>query len=278
MAKLSRRAVLRAALLSLPAGLGIYSYALEPGWLDVVRLDMPLRGLPDAFAGFTIAQISDLHFGALVGPSHIDPVVKTVQNLGADAVVITGDLVSRVTGGEPDMIVATLSRLQAPQGVYAVLGNHDWSANGYLVTQALRRAGITVLENENVSWRRDGQSLYLAGIGDFIFAKNDIERSLAGIPPDAAIAALVHEPDYADIVARDPRIILQLSGHSHGGQICLPFIGSLFLPPFARKYTSGMYRVQDLTLYTNRGIGVIGVPLRFACRPEVTLFTLKPAN
>ena len=105
---------------------------------------------------------------------------------------------------------------------------------------------------------------------------NDLQHALAGIPADAAVIALVHEPDYADIVARDSRVILQLSGHSHGGQVCLPFYGGLHFPSWGKKYTSGLYQVGDLTLYTNRGVGMVIVPIRLACRPEVTLFTLKP--
>lgn len=275
---LTRRAFLGASLAAIAGGSCIYAYGIESHWLDVVRLEMPLPWLPDAFADFSIAQISDLHFGPLVKPSHMGPVVQAVMDLGADAIVITGDLVSGVNKGEPDMIVQCLSALRAPHGVFAVLGNHDLSNNGFTVTRALRRAGISVLRNEHFTWQSGSSKLYLMGIDDVCGGMHDLGAALDGIPSDASIIALVHEPDYADIVANHPRVLLQLSGHSHGGQVCLPFYGGLYFPRWARKYPSGMYHIQDLTLYTNRGVGVMALPMRFACRPEITLFTLKPAQ
>jgi predicted MPP superfamily phosphohydrolase len=280
MPKISRRAFLRGSLLTGLAGACTYGYGrlIEPTWLDVAPVEHRLRDLPDAFAGFTIAQISDLHFGKYVAPAYIESVVDSVMALNADAIVITGDFVSRVTQGEPDQIVQTLSRLRAREDVYAVLGNHDWWENGPLVAESARRAGIKVLINEHISWSRGSQKLYLAGVDDVWEGKNDLQQTLAGIPADAAIVALVHEPDFADIVARDSRVLLQLSGHSHGGQICLPFYGGLHFPSWGKKYTSGVYHIDNLTLYTNRGIGMVMLPIRFACRPEVTLHRLLPAS
>ena len=107
---------------------------------------------------------------------------------------------------------------------------------------------------------------------------SDLADALDGIPAPAKALVLVHEPDFADIVALDPRVLLQLSGHSHGGQICVPGHGGLFFPRWARKYRRGLYGVGSLTLYTNRGLGMVGLPLRFCCRPEITLFTLRPAQ
>jgi predicted MPP superfamily phosphohydrolase len=273
----SRRTFLCGAVAALASGAGLYAGVIEPGWLSVTRLDLPLRRWPDAFAGFTIAQVSDLHFGPFIRPKHIDAAVDRVLALNPDAVVITGDLVSRVTHGEPDMIVQSLSRLRAPQGVFAVLGNHDWWSGAAVVTRALRCAGITVLANTHHAWQRGGQRLYLAGVDDVWCRKHDLAAALEGIPADGAVVTLVHEPDYADEVAGEPRVCLQLSGHSHGGQVCVPFGGALRLPSWGRKYPRGLYRVRDLTLYTNRGLGVVNWPFRFACRPEVTLFTLRPA-
>ncbi len=203
MAGISRRAFLRGSLVIAGASSFLYGWAVEATWLDVAHVEMPLRNLPDAFADFTIAQISDLHLGACVRLDYIESVVDSVLALNADAVVITGDLVSRITDGEPDMLVQTLSRLRAPQGVHAVLGNHDWWVNGSLVIESLRRAGVNVLVNEHLTWRRGGQALYLAGVDDVWCGMNDLQHAFAGIPADAAVIALVHEPDYADIVARD---------------------------------------------------------------------------
>ena len=276
MPRITRRRFLQGSLAGV-ASVTLYSGLFERTWLDIARLEMPLRNLPDAFAGFTIAQISDIHFGRYFGPASMEPVIQAVNDLAPDAIVITGDIISHLKYDAPDMIVQSLPGLQAPQGVFAVLGNHDWWEDGPLVAESLRRAGITVLSNRHHVWRRGGQALYLAGVDDVWCGKNDFAKAMRGIPSDGAVVALVHEPDYADIVARDQRVLLQLSGHSHGGQICVPFVGGLRFPSWGKKYPSGRYRINDLTLYTNRGVGVIGLPLRLACRPEVTLFTLRPA-
>ena len=142
----------------------------------------------------------------------------------------------------------------------------------------LRQANVNVLANEHVNWRHGGQALYLAGVDDVWCGKNDLDRAVNGIPANAVVVALVHEPDYADIVARDSRILLQLSGHSHGGQVRIPFVGALYFPTWGKKYTAGQYQIADLALYVNRGIGMVGWPIRVACRPEITLFTLQPAS
>lgn len=277
MAWMTRRRFLGSAIVTAIAG---YRYArcIEPRWLDVVEVDVPLRKLPDSFAGFTIAQISDIHFGPLVTPEDIEPALEAVLGFDADAIVITGDLVSRLNHGEADMIVHALRRLHARHGVFAILGNHDWWEGASTVTEALRSAGVTVLANRHHVLQRDGQSLYLVGLDDVWCNKHDLARALTGIPPSAAVVALVHEPDYADTVANDPRVILQFSGHSHGGQVRVPFGGGVWYPPWARKYPCGLYHIRDLTLYTNRGVGMVSWQLRLACRPEVTLFRLLPAT
>lgn len=273
----TRRRFLTASLASIA---GVYGYArfAEPSWLDLVHVDLPLQKLPDAFSDFTIAQLSDLHFGPLTPLSCIEGAIDTVASLNADLIVITGDIVSRVSEGEPDMIVQTLSRLRAPEGVHAILGNHDWWVGAGAVREALRRAGVNVLSNQHVVLHRDGQSLVLAGLDDVWCGKHDLTAALRGTPADAAILALVHEPDYADMVAEDPRVIAQLSGHSHGGQVRVPFYGGVWYPSWAHKYPRGLYQIGDMTLYTNRGIGMVSHKIRFACRPEVTQFTLKPAD
>jgi predicted MPP superfamily phosphohydrolase len=257
---------------------GVYGYArlLEPGWLDVTRLELPLQKLPDAFAGVTIAQISDLHFGPFMQAPEMAQVVEHVNSAEPDLIVITGDLVSRVDQGEPGMIVETLRRWRAPLGVYAILGNHDWWEGASTVSDALARAGVVVLSNRNVPLKRDGQTLHLAGVDDVWCGKHDLTAALAGIPARSAVIALVHEPDFADTLAGDARVLLQLSGHSHGGQVRVPFCGGIWYPPWARKYPRGLYAIRDLTLYTNRGIGMVSRPIRFACRPEITFLTLSP--
>src|ERR1051325_5444703 len=159
MTWMSRRNLLRGALASLVGGAYAYARTIEPHWLDAVHLDNPLQKLPTAFAGFTIAQISDIHLGPFMDPAALDPAIDATLAFDADAIVITGDIVSRLDHGEPDMIVQALSRLHARHGVYAILGNHDWWSGASTVIDALRRAGVTVLTNQHHPLQRDGQSL-----------------------------------------------------------------------------------------------------------------------
>jgi predicted MPP superfamily phosphohydrolase len=282
-AQISRRSFLRSAIRSAAgmslAGAAALTYAsqIEAWWFEVVRHELVLPGLPEAFAGFTIAQISDLHFGPFAGPADFTPAIHAVRSLEADAIVVTGDLVSRVGRGEPDMVVESLACLSAPYGVFAVLGSHDWSSNGPVVAESLCRAGVRVLRNEHEAWQRAGQKLYLAGVDDVCAHRHDLSAALDGVPMAARAVLLAHEPDFADIAAADSRVVLQLSGHSHGGQVCVPGYGGLFFPRWARKYPRGFYSIGSLTLYTNRGLGMMGLPLRLGCRPEISLFTLQPA-
>src|SRR5262249_49276004 len=151
-----------------------------------------------------------LHFGPLVPLEYIETAVEAVMAMNADLIVITGDIVSRVDHGEPDMVVQTLSRLRAPMGVHAVLGNHDWWVGAPTVQRSLQQAGVNVLSNQNLTLTRDGQTLYLAGVDDVWCGMHDLRAALSGLPASAAVVALVHEPDYADIVANDPRVLVQL--------------------------------------------------------------------
>jgi predicted MPP superfamily phosphohydrolase len=167
-----------------------------------------------------------------------------------------------------------LSSLKSRHGSYAVLGNHDLGTDEHVVTEALQHNGIAVLKNRSIPIEWQGGRLWLAGVEDVMYARPDLDRTLQNVAPQEPVVLLAHEPDFADEAARY-KVDLQLSGHSHGGQIRLPFAVSLYLPPLARKYPWGMRRVGPLALYTNVGIGTIQVPMRWNCSPEVTLITLQ---
>ncbi len=278
-AVISRRAFLRragvvgAGLAAAPSLLW-YGKDVEPGFLEVTRLKLDLPRLPSVFEGMTIAQLSDIHFGPFVKTSEVREAIDATMELRPDLVVVTGDFVTRVSYGEAGLIVQEFSRLSAPMGVYGILGNHDIWNDLELVADAIRRAGMTLLRNSNVSLEAGSDRLYLAGIDDVWETRDDLALALKGVPDRACAILLAHEPDFADAASADGRVVLQLSGHSHGGQIKMPFWGPLHLPPLARKYPEGLRQVGKMWLYTNRGIGVVSPPVRFNCRPEVTLFEL----
>ncbi len=204
-----------------------------------------------------------------------------VNDLRPDLIALAGDFVSLSLvpyNGEKDAAVAEpcselLRQMQAPHGLWAVLGNHDVSTAPRLVIGALQTRGIRVLLNQSVAIEQNGARFWLAGVNDVLSRSSDLSATLDGVPSDEATILLAHEPDYADYTSRHP-VDLQLSGHTHGGQVRLPLIGPLYLPEMGRKYILGLYEVGLLTLYTNAGLGTLRVPVRFNCPPEITLLTL----
>ena len=251
---------------------GAYTF-IEPRWLAVERVTVRLAIWPQALRGLTIAQISDLHYGVFSNTGNTPQAVSTALALKPDLIVVTGDYVL-LSAHHARPCAAELARLRAPLGVFTILGNHDHWTDAAVVSRALMDAGLPLLRNEGCLIETNGEAFWLAGVDDVWERHADLDKALAGAPEDVPKLLLAHEPDYADYVAADGRVSLQLSGHSHGGQVRLPFVGATVLPYLATKYPYGLRQVGSMWLYTNRGIGVIAPPVRFNCRPEVTLFTL----
>jgi uncharacterized protein len=247
------------------------------------QLDVFLSNLPEVFDGLRIAQLSDFHYDPHFSRAPIELGIQIVNDLRPDLIVLTGDFVTApVLGGrhrsstvpEADPCANLLSALRAPSGVFGVLGNHDEYFNAKRIIDPLQSAGIRILRNEAFPLERQGRRLWLAGLNDVVSGRPDLDRALSQVPRGETTALLCHEPDFADEVMRHP-VDLQLSGHSHGGQIRLPLLGALYLPRMGRKYPQGLRRLRRLTLYTSRGIGTVRVPVRLDCPPEVTLLTLR---
>ena len=251
----------------------MYAHKIEPFWFEVKQIDVTLPQLDRAFAGYRIVQISDLHAGDLINRKHLNSVIDAVNEQKPDLVVITGDHVSRLPRRHVDLL-DIYARLHARDGALAILGNHDVYNDADPIRTALKMNGIKLLENDVYTLKRDKATLHIAGVGD-VFAKEDkLDRVLAQLPPTGAAIMLAHEPDFADEVAATKRFGLQLSGHSHGGQIRLPFFDG-YVPELAQKYPLGRYQVGDMIQYTNRGIGSVKIYARFNCRPEISVFTLS---
>ena len=264
-----------------------YAQFVEPHHLTLTNLELHIPGLPEAFDGFRIAQLSDFHYGVYTSADLIAASVRMTNSLKADLIAITGDLITApYEEGPPPptdpvfseiaQCAQILSALHAPEGVVGCLGNHDALVNPHYVQEVLTAYGMRLLRNSNTAIEREGKRLWIAGLDDALFGIPHFHMAIQGIPSGETTILLAHEPDVADETADFP-IAVQLSGHSHGGQIRLPLITSHVLPPKARKYPYGFYRIRNLQLYTNRGIGTIEVPYRFNAPPEVTLFTLRPA-
>ncbi len=259
------------------AGLGLNPDAP----LSTHNLDLGLPRLREGLDGFRVAQLSDLHFGPYTGEREIASAVDAVNAAAPDLVVLTGDFVTstwlfhfgRRDGREIYPCAELLGRLRCLGGVYAILGNHDWGVGADFIAGALADAGIRVLRNTSVPLERNGARLWLAGADDAMARAVDLGRALQPVPPAEPVLLLAHEPDFADEAARYP-VDIQLSGHSHGGQIVMPLVGPGYLPPLGRKYPRGLYDLGRLKLYVNRGIGVAGLPLRLNAPPEVTVLAL----
>ena len=284
--KTSRRTFLRQAGLSAgltALGLACYSGLIEPNEVEVKKIEIRVQRLSPAFDGFKIALISDFHFGPFTGAGEISAAVRKVNELHADLVAMLGDFVSEPLSGakkagakKAEPCAEVLSGIRSQLGSFAILGNHDYATDPEFVADALNSHGVSVLRNANRLIERNGSRLWLLGINDATFSETRLDHALAGISQADPKILLVHEPDYAD-EASHCGIDVQFSGHSHGGQIRIPGFHPLWLPPLGRKYYRGYYRVGGLQLYTNKGIGTIGLPFRFCAPPEVTLVTLRSA-
>lgn len=276
----TRRRFLQSALLA-GAGVALYGGTHARHELEVVRRTIGIRNLPDSFTGFRLVQISDIHLVEWTEPWFLQRAIDQVNALAPDLVVLTGDFISRgPRSGEAyramPVCAEMLSTLRCAQR-FAVLGNHDAMVNPSMVRDHLQARGIPMLINKHVPIERGADRIWLSGVDD---AAAGVPYLTDAVPekPEAPVILLAHEPDFADHVRRHPRfklVDLMLSGHSHGGQVRLPWIGPLVLPPLGQRYVAGHYQLQHMQLYVNRGLGTVGAPIRLNCAPEITELTLE---
>jgi predicted MPP superfamily phosphohydrolase len=230
--------------------------------------------LPNLRAPLKVAQLSDLHYGPFIREGSVRAWVAQTQAEGADLIVITGDIVDQELSHPLEPLVEALSGLSAPLGVWACLGNHDrvrFRRNLPALEAALAEAGIPLLVNRGVSLRDD---LYLAGVDDYGTGLPSLEAALRDLPAGAASVLLCHQPDYLPEMPFG--VDLTLIGHTHGGQVQLPFVGPLYTSSrFGSRYAEGWVRQPD-KVYVSRGLGVSMLPVRLNCPAELAVFNLSP--
>lgn len=280
----SRRSFLKGVLslsfASLLAAVGGYSYAryIEPSLLDETFITIKNSKIPTGFNGVKIVQFSDTHLSEFYSLQRLEKIVAKINDLEPDLLIFTGDLMDKPNQYDtPEKIAPILKTLIAPIGKFAIYGNHDHGGYGTdIYKEIMINSGFKLLKNDaHMITLRDGSNIQIAGIDDLILGQPNYKKTLSKLNPNLFSILLVHEPDAA-IHSKDYPIDLQLSGHSHGGQIQLPFYGPLITPPFASIYPEGMYDVTNkMKLYVNRGLGMTRLPFRFFCKPEITVFTLQ---
>jgi uncharacterized protein len=269
-------------------GLAVYAGEIERHWLETSRYEVAIPGLAPEFDGYRVVQLSDIHMDEFTEPFFVRDAVNHINQLAPDAIFITGDFVThqiaprKFAEGSAWQCANILTGLKCPQR-YAIYGNHDVLVSEDIVGSALRDNGIAVLRNEYLPLERGRARLWLAGLDDPVNGQPDPEaaiptkiRNQAGEP----VILLCHAPDYVDDLRTQTAaqsVSLVLSGHTHGGQVRIPLMPLVHLPPLGRKYVEGWFNFGSMQLHVNRGLGTVGVPFRFCCAPELTVLTLRPA-
>jgi predicted MPP superfamily phosphohydrolase len=257
-----------------------YGVLMEPNRFTVETVHLKLPRLSRRFSGLRVVQISDIHMGGWMNLERLRRVAGLVMAQKPDVLMITGDFligddISEASQQAIRDLIEGLSPVADSVPTFAVLGNHDYWISAEAVRQMLRSCGITDLTNRVFTLTRSGEHLHLCGVDNVWEGDVRLDEVLAQLQEEGAAILMAHEPDFADTSAATGRFDLQLSGHSHGGQIVLPGLGAPRLPYLGRKYPSGLYKVREMFQYTNRGVGMARLPIRINCPPEITLLVLE---
>jgi predicted MPP superfamily phosphohydrolase len=276
------RRILRLVLVTTPlavVGLGFWSVFVEPNRLVTREETIQIQNWPRELSPLKIAVLSDIHVGGwFVDDQKLRQIVDRTNQLQADLIVILGDYMSSESWKShrvlPEVFGPILKDLRAPLGVYSVLGNHDWWWNGGRVRRGLEANGVTVLDDDVVEIKDRGRSFWVAGLADLWTRPQHISQTIAKIPPGEPTIALTHNPD---IFPRLPQQVqLLLAGHTHGGQVRFPIIGTLIQPSnYGQRYVRGHVIEDNHHLFVTTGIGVSILPIRFCVPPEIVLLTLR---
>lgn len=276
---ITRRNLLKAGIL-LGGAFSLDGFIIEPKRIKVENVEVGIKGLGPGFDGFTICQITDVHHSPVVGLRYINSVVETANNLRPDLIALTGDYIDEQRKYAAPVIKA-LSRLKARLGVISILGNHDHFIGKAYFKDVIASYRIPLLENSHTIIEAGGSALCIAGTKDLLEDTPDVREALKGVDRSIPRVVLTHHPDYAEYMDADERVDLVLSGHTHGGQVRLPFSIAPIIPSrFGQKYSGGLVatdRAEGTQVYVSRGVGVVMIPVRFNCPPELTMIRLRPA-
>lgn len=264
-------------LLGAAGSLG-YARCIEPHQLSVTRKEIRLPTLPASLDGLVIAQLTDFHYQPDENERLMQSAVAAVNAEHPDLIALTGDY---ITGSHTvfDPLMTAIQGLQAKHGIYAILGNHDgWHGNIGKMKKRFKTAGFEFLLNQGSRIHIEGSPLYVIGTDSIWSGRVDASACYRGYRSrsEEPVIALVHEPDVFDKLVKKYPVSLQLAGHTHGGQCRVPILG--YAPVtvrYGKKYIYGQYAEGDSKIFVSRGLGTVGMPVRFACQPEVAILTLR---
>ena len=272
MQKISRRQFLKLGLTGCVFVLS-YPVVIERYLIQVNTYRIPVPNLPAVFEGFRLLQISDIHYGFLVPSLLVESVVDTANRLNADAIICTGDYVhEKNSTRQIDEVWPIIATLDAPYGVFSVLGNHDHWADEKRSLFWLKESGQD-LRHKSVSISKNNQKIWLGGAGDLWEDELGVDKAFENSPAEDCKILLAHNPDTVDHQFKN-RIDLTISGHTHGGQVHIPFLGFTILPVKNKRYVNGFYKTTNGNLFISRGIGWTIAPVRFNCAPEIAILEL----
>lgn len=247
----------------------------DPRQFEIVPVSIAIPNLDPIFQNYRIAQISDIHLGQWITIERLKGVMDLVNQQKPDLVAITGDFVSYIFDSFADDLAAMLRRLCPRDATVGILGNHDHWVGAEGIRAVMKQSSVKDLSNDVFTLTRGGADLHIAGVDSIMANQDRLDLVMKKMPPAGPAILLAHEPDFADISAKTGRFSLQLSGHSHGGQLVIPKLGTPIRGYHFWKYPLGKYKVRDMVQYTNRGLGTNLFWSRINCPPEITVFNLK---
>lgn len=243
---------------------------------DLINVDVKLDKITPTFHNYKIINLTDIHIGQWVSPDYLDGIVDYVNSLNPDIITLTGDYVSYILEGYEDALLDSFKKLEAKDGKVAVLGNHDHWNDASKIREILKESDIIDLSNDVYTVEKNGELLNFSGIDSCTVGMDDIDKVLEKLPEEGISILLAHEPDFAETSSKTGKFDLQISGHSHGGQLVIPLVKTTpFRFSYSIRYPVGAYKVRDMIQYTSKGLGTNSFWLRINCKPEITLFTLK---
>ena len=252
------------------------STKFKPELFDLVNVNVKINDLPFTFHNYRIINLTDIHLGQWISPEYLNGVADYVNRLNPDMITLTGDYVSYILEGYEDDLLDSFKKLKAKDGKFAVLGNHDHWTGAEEIREILKKSDIIDLSNDVYTLEKDGEKLNISGVDSLTVGADDLDKVLEKLPHDGASILLVHEPDFAKVSSKTDRFDLQMSGHSHGGQLVIPGVKTTpFRCSYSIKYPVGAYKVKNMIQYTSKGLGTNSFWIRVNCKPEITQFYLK---